>query len=420
MARGPSERDFAHGVRESAKVTISSALSHLECSACGERYDADVPQQLCRDGKPLLARYDFEAAAKTLTPGSLYGRESALWRYTELLPLRDPAARVSLGETMTPILPLPRSGARYDFELYVKDEALLPTGTFKARGAAVGISRARELGIREFGMPTNGNAGGAWSAYAARAGMTAHIIMPQSAPHINRLETVMAGADAYLVDGLISDAGKIIGQAVKDHGWFDGSTLKEPYRIEGKKTMGFELAEQFDWNVPDVIIYPTGGGVGLIGIDKALRELHALGIIGARMPRMVAVQSTGCAPIVAAFESGAAESTFWPNAQTVAFGITVPKPLGDAIVLTSLRETHGTALALTDDVILEKQFELTRDEGVFVCPEGGATFAAAIALRASGWIRSGERVLLINTGAGVKYPDVPYVQPPLLAKDAVL
>ncbi|GAC1414544.1 MAG: threonine synthase [Candidatus Velthaea sp.] len=401
-------------------MIITSALSYLECSACGERYDAEVPQQLCRDGKPLLARYNLEAAAKTLNREALREREPSLWRYTELLPLRDPAHRVSLGETMTPLLPLPRSGARYGIELFVKDDALLPTGSFKARGAAVGISRARELGIREFGMPTNGNAGGAWSAYAARAGMVAHIIMPQSAPNINRLETVMTGADAYLVDGLISDAGKIIGQAVKDKGWFDGSTLKEPYRIEGKKTMGFELAEQFGWEVPDVIIYPTGGGVGLIGIDKALRELHALGMIGAKMPRMVAVQSTGCAPIVDAFERGAAESTFWPNARTVAFGITVPKPLGDAIVLHSLRNTGGTAIAVGDDVILEKQRELTSDEGIFVCPEGGATLAAAVALCERGWIRPGERVLLINTGAGVKYPDVPYAQPPLLAKESVL
>jgi threonine synthase len=392
-----------------------SALTHLECSACGERYDADVPQNLCRDGKPLLVRYDLAAAGRTLTAKALRDREPSLWRYAELLPLRDRANRVSLGETMTPLLALARTGARHDLDLYVKDEGLLPTASFKARGAAVGVSRAKELGITAFAMPTNGNAGGAWSAYAARAGMKAHIVMPRSAPHVNRLETVMTGADVHLVDGLISDAGKIVARAVARGGVFDASTLKEPYRIEGKKTMGFELAEQFGWTVPDVIVYPTGGGVGLIGIDKALRELHALGLIGAKMPRMVVVQSTGCAPIVRAFEAGAKESQFWEHAQTVAFGITVPKPLGDAIVLESLYATKGTAIAVDDDAILAGQREISSADGIFVCPEGGATLAAAIALREQGWIHSGERVLLINTGSGLKYPDVPYATPPLLS-----
>jgi threonine synthase len=396
---------------------MNSALTHLECSACGERYDADVPQNLCRDGKPLLVRYDLAAAGRTLTVQSLRDREPSLWRYAELLPLRDRANRVSLGETMTPLLALPRTGARRGLELYVKDEGLLPTASFKARGAAVGVSRAKELGITAFAMPTNGNAGGAWSAYAARAGMKAHIVMPQSAPLVNRLETVMTGADVHLVDGLISDAGKIVARAVARGGVFDASTLKEPYRIEGKKTMGFELAEQFGWTVPDVIVYPTGGGVGLIGIDKALRELHALGLIDAKMPRMVAVQSTGCAPIVRAFEAHAKESQFWENARTVAFGITVPKPLGDAIVLESLYATNGTAIAVGDDAILAGQREISSGDGVFVCPEGGATLAAAIALRGKDWIRAGERVLLINTGSGLKYPDVPYPEPPLLSVD---
>jgi threonine synthase len=387
---------------------VASALSHLECSACGERYDADRVQQLCRDGKPLLARYDLAAAGATFTKDALRMRAPSLWRYEELLPLREPARRVSLGESMTPILPLPRSSARYGIELFLKDEALLPTGTFKARGAAVGISRARELGIREFAMPTNGNAGGAWAAYAARAGMRAHVVMPRSAPEINRLETVMTGASVSLVDGTIADAGAMVASDVREHGWFDASTLKEPYRIEGKKTLGFELAEQFGWSVPDVIVYPTGGGVGLIGIDKALRELAALGMIADRMPRMVAVQSTGCAPIVTAFARGEAASTFWPDARTVAFGITVPKPIGDFIILDVLRATAGTAIAVDDETLLRKQRELGSDEGVFVCPEGGATLAAAAALRENGWIGAGERVLLINTGAGTKYPDVPY------------
>lgn len=388
-----------------------SALTHLSCSSCGERYDADVPQQLCRDGRPLLARYDLARAAKTLTRTSLREREPALWRYAELLPLREPVKRVSLGESMTPILALEHASARYGVELFLKDEALLPTGSFKARGAAVGISRARELGIREFGLPTNGNAGGAWAAYAARAGLRANVVMPRTAPAINRLETVMAGAATYLVDGTIADAGKIIAQTAPDRGWFDASTLKEPYRIEGKKTLGFELAEQFGWSLPDVIVYPTGGGVGLIGIDKGLRELAAIGLIDPRLPRLVAVQSTGCAPIAAAFARGEEESTFWPAARTIAFGITVPKPLGDILILRALRATHGTALAVDDEALLEKQAELSRDEGIFVCPEGGATLAAVAALRTTGWLGEGERVLLINTGSGLKYPDVPYVQP---------
>jgi threonine synthase len=310
---------------------------------------------------------------------------------------------------MTPILALPRSSARYGVELLLKDEALLPTGSFKARGAAVGISRARELGIREFALPTNGNAGGAWAAYGARAGMRAHVVMPRGAPRVNRLETIMTGADVALVDGTIADAGKLVVQGVREHGWFDASTLKEPYRVEGKKTIGFELAEQLAWSVPDVIVYPTGGGVGLIGIDKALREFAAIGLIGPAMPRFVAVQSSGCAPIVAAFERGDHESTFWPDAKTIAFGINVPKPLGDALILRALRETGGTAIAIDDAQILEKQRELSSDEGIFVCPEGGATLAAVAALCASGWIAPRERVLLINTGAGVKYPDIPYV-----------
>ena len=260
-------------------------------------------------------------------------------------------------------------------------------------------------------MPTNGNAGGAWAAYAARAGLAAHVVMPRDAAGQSP-PAVMTGARVHFVDGLISDAGKIVARAVAAHGWFDASTLKEPYRIEGKKTMGFELAEQLGWRLPDVIVYPTGGGVGLIGIDKALRELQAIGLLDGRMPRMVAVQSSGCAPIVRAFEAGARESQFWENARTVAFGITVPKALGDAGPALALCDRR-TAIAVDDAAILEKQREISGDEGVFVCPEGGATLAGAVALRERGWIRPGERVLLINTGSGLKYPDVPYDQPPL-------
>lgn len=400
---------------------MASALTHLECSKCFERCAADRPAQLCACGAPLLARYDLKKAALTLTREALATREQSLWRYSELLPLRDFPNRVSLHETMTPILPLERVGRELGIDaLFVKDEGMLPTGTFKARGAAVGISRAKELGIRAFAMPTNGNAGGAWAAYAARAGMHAYIVMPQSAPAINRLECVMAGAHLSLVDGLISDAGRIVATAVARDGLYDASTLKEPYRIEGKKTMGFELAEQFDWVVPDVILYPTGGGVGIIGMDKALRELQALGLIVDRMPRFVAVQAQGCAPIVEAWKAGRRESTFWEGAQTIAFGITVPKALGDFLVLDALYETNGAAMAVSDAELLEMQKLVGSHEGLFLCPEGAATLAAARRLRKEGWIAQGERVLAINTGTGLKYADVPYSQPPLLSRDATL
>jgi threonine synthase len=326
-----------------------------------------------------------------------------------------------LQERITPIHPLRAFGAQIGLsDLHLKDDGALPTGSFKARGAAVGVSRALELGVRRFGMPTNGNAGGAWAAYAARAGLEAYIVMPQSAPAINRLECAMAGAHLWLVDGLISDAGRIIGKAVAEHGLFDASTLKEPYRIEGKKTLGLEILEQFEWSAPDVLLYPTGGGVGLIGIYKALLELREMGFIGERMPRMVAVQAEGCAPIVQAYREHKRESVPWQNAQTIAFGITVPKALGDFLVLDAVYETRGTAIAVSDAAIVEMQQQLAAREGLLICPEGAATLAAARELRAQGWIAPGERVVAVNTGTGLKYPDVPYPQPPLLARDAVL
>ncbi len=398
-----------------------SALSHLECSKCGSTYDADTPQQLCRCGGPLLARYDLQAAAATFTAANLATREQSLWRYEELLPVRDRAMRVSLNESFTPLAPLHAFGGEIGLRnLYVKDEGALPTGSFKARGAAVGISRAKELGITRFAMPTNGNAGGAWSAYGARAGVEAYVVMPESAPEINRLECAMYGAHVWLVDGLIGDAGRIVGKAVAQHGIFDASTLKEPYRIEGKKTLGFEIADQLQWTVPDVLLYPTGGGVGLIGIYKALRELQALGLLGEKMPRMVAVQAEGCAPIVQAFAQGKRESQPWQNAHTIAFGITVPKALGDFLVLDALYETRGTAIAVDDASISQMQQRLAAAEGLLICPEGAATLAAAKQLREQGWIASGERVLAINTGTGLKYPAVPYPQPPLLQRDGDL
>jgi threonine synthase len=400
---------------------VISALSSLECSKCRARCDADVIAQVCACGAPLLARYDVSKAARTLTRESLAAREQTLWRYEELLPLRDETNRVSLHETMTPILPLKRLGSELGLDaLYVKDEGVLPTGSFKARGATVGISRAKELGVRAFAMPTNGNAGGAWAAYAARAGIEAYIVMPRSAPAINRLECVMAGARVSLIDGLISDAGRVVAAAVAQRGLYDASTLKEPYRIEGKKTMGFEIAEQFGWDVPEVIVYPTGGGVGIIGMYKALRELQELRFIGSRMPRFVAVQAEGCAPIVEAWKAHRKESTFWEGARTVAFGITVPKALGDFLVLEALYETSGAAVAVSDAELLEMQQRTGAREGLLLCPESAATVAAAKRLRDDGWVADGERVLLINTGSGLKYPEVPYPSPPLLARDATL
>ncbi len=335
--------------------------------------------------------------------------------------MRDPANRVSLGEQFTPLVPMRVLGDELGMDrLSLKDEGLLPTGSFKARGAAVGVSRARELGVRAFAMPTNGNAGGAWAAYGTRAGIEAYIVMPKSAPAINKVECVMAGAHVWLVDGLISDAGKIVARAVAEYGFYDASTLKEPYRIEGKKTLGFELVEQFAWSVPDVILYPIGGGVGLIGIYKAIRELQAMGLLEERLPRFVAVQAEGCAPIVRAFDAHQNESTFWNDAHTVAFGINVPKALGDFLVLEALYESGGAAIAVSDASIIEMQRRIGESEGLFICPEGAATIAAAYELRRRDWIAPHDRVLAINTGSGLKYPEVTIPELELLQPDATL
>jgi threonine synthase len=395
-----------------------SYLSHLRCSKTGEIHDADQPQQLSRAGAPLLASYDLEALKQAWRPTDLLGRPATLWRYHELLPVRDPAQVVTLGEGLTPLLPLPTLGKQIGIpELWMKDESIIPTGSFKARGAAVGISRARELGVSHFAMPTNGNAGAAWALYGARAGLRSTIVMPQAAPAITRLETSLAGSRLYLVDGLISDAGRQVAQAVAEQSLFDASTLKEPYRIEGKKTMGLEIAEQFGWTLPDVILYPTGGGVGLIGIYKALLELQELGWIKGDLPRLVAVQASGCAPIVQAWQQGERESRFWPDSQTLAFGINVPKALGDFLVLDALYRTEGCAIAVDERAITAEIRQLASQEGSFVCPEGAAAFAAARQLREAGWIREGERVVVLNTGAGIKYPDAITVLPQRLRRD---
>jgi len=385
-----------------------SYLSHLECPKCGATYPADEPANLCSCGSPLLARYDLARAAAELSRDALAGREPTMWRYRELLPVADAANIVSLGEGFTPVLRLARAGERFGIpELWLKDEGLNPTGSFKARGAAAGVSKAKELGIAEIAMPTAGNAGGAWAAYCARAGIKAHIVMPADAPAINQKETWACGAETYLVRGLISDAGRIVARAAQRYGWFDASTLKEPYRIEGKKTMGLELAEQFGWRPPEVVLYPAGGGVGLIGIWKAFDELRALGWLADDVrPRLFAVQAEGCAPLVRAFESDREDSDFFEGASTVASGIRVPKALGDFLVLRAVRETHGACVAVSDAEIVAKMTELAALEGTLICPEGAATLAAAIRLREQGAIRPDERVLLLNTGSGLKYPEL--------------
>ena len=392
-----------------------SVLSHLDCPRCGTRHDADRVHGTCSCGSPLLARYDLGRVQAS--PRDIAARPADLWRYHELLPVREPGHVVSLGEGMTPLLALPKLGRALGVpNLLMKDESLIPTGTFKARGAAVGVSRASELGVTAIAMPTNGNAGAAWSAYAARAGMRRLIAMPVGAPAVTRAECAAAGAELYLVDGLIGDAGKLVAAAVaRRPGYQDVSTLREPYRIEGKKTMGLEIAEQLGWRLPRVIVYPTGGGVGIIGIYKALRELLELGWVSGDLPRLVAVQSTGCAPIVRAFGDGAEVSEPWPDARTVAFGITVPNALGDFLILEALYATGGTAVAVTDEALLADQRAVARLEGSFICPEGAACVTAVRQLRESGWLSEADEVVVLNTGAGLIYPDTVPAGAPVLA-----
>ncbi|HEX6869747.1 MAG TPA: threonine synthase [Micromonosporaceae bacterium] len=402
---------------------MTGYLSHLECPRCSATHDAAGLANLCSCGSPLLARYDLARIRAAVTPAELAQRSADLWRYRELLPVRDPAHVVSLGEGWTPLYPVARFGARIGVPgLLLKDEGLLPTGSFKARGAAVGVSRAVELGVRHVAMPTNGNAGAAWATYAARAGMRATIAMPRAAPTITRRECLAAGADLHLVDGLIGDAGAMIRDLVAGSGGaiFDASTLKEPYRLEGKKTMGLEIVEQLGWRVPDVIVYPTGGGVGLIGIAKAIAELRVLGWLPpGPAPRLVAAQASGCAPIVAAFVAGARRASAWPDPRTIAFGITVPAPLGDELILDALAETGGTAVAVDDDDIVRDLREFGRAEGLLLCPEGAACLSAVRRLLADGWLRGDEEVVVINTGAGLKYPEtVPADDLPVLPAGA--
>jgi threonine synthase len=360
----------------------------------------------------MLVKYDLERARGSLQKSILKDRKPDLWRYKELLPVRNDENIVSLGEGFTPLLPLPKAGKALGIKsLYMKDEGVMPTGSFKARGAATGVSKALELGADTLIMPTNGNAGAAWALYGARAGMTVKIVMPEDAPFITKAECVAGGAELYLVKGLISDCGKITAKAAAKHGWYDASTLKEPYRIEGKKTMGYEIAEQLGWEIPDVLLYPAGGGVGLIGVHKAFEELGELGWTDGKQPRFVAVQAEGCAPIVKAFRLGKDESEFWENSRTVAFGINVPKAIGDFLVLRALYDTGGTAVSVSDSSIIASQLELGRNEGTFVCPEGASLYAAAKSLRENGWIKAKDSVVLLNTGAGIKYPDTQALHP---------
>jgi len=383
--------------------SMPTAITHLECSKCGEKYSHEKLQNLCKCGGPLLARYDLAKAAQTLTREALRSRPANMWRYAEVLPAREP---VSLGEGMTPVIHARRLGARMGLEsLYIKDEGLNPTGSFKARGLSAAVTRAKELGAKILAIPTAGNAGGALAAYAAAAGMPCVIVMPADTPSANAMECEAFGADVRKLDGLISDCGRYVAEHKEKEGWFEVSTLKEPYRIEGKKTMAYELWEQFDGKLPNVIIYPTGGGVGLIGMCKAFEEMEAMGWIGRERPRMVVVQAAGCAPIVEAYLHGERSAPPWQNATTIASGLRVPKALGDFLVLNGVRSTLGTAVTATDDEMLEAGKELASAEGIFAAPEGAATVVAARKLAAEKWIKPHESVVLFNTGCGYKYTE---------------
>ena len=392
-------------------------LSHLECAMCGQELEADRLWNLCPScDKPLLARYDLESASRAVTRQAIAGREANLWRYRELLPVRDPRHELCLGEGFTPLIhatrlgqiacpePRRRASRRVGYaNLFIKDEGLNPTGSFKARGLGVAVSRAFELGVEAISIPSAGNAAGAMSAYAALAGMRAYVFMPRDVPQLFVAECRALGAEITLVDGLITDCGRVAAGEVRRFGRFDVSTLKEPYRLEGKKTMGYELAEQMGWTLPDVIIYPTGGGTGLIGMWKAFDELEQLGWIGPKRPRMVAVQSEGCAPMVKAFHEGREFAEPWQGASTIADGLRVPAAVGDFLILRALRESDGTAVAVFDEEIMEAAKLIGRTQGMFVCPEGAATLVAFQHLRRQGWIGDDEMVVLFNTGSGHKY-----------------
>ena len=388
-------------------METGTAVTHLECSRTGERLEAGKIQNLSAAGWPLLVRYDLQKLARQWDRDSIADGPPTMWRYAPVLPVRYRDNIVSLHEGFTPLHRLQRLGEQLECDdLWLKDEGVNPTATFKARGVSCAISMCRELGIRKVAIPTAGNAGGALAAYAAAAGIEAYVFMPRDVPAANFIESKTFGANVTLVDGLISDCAKRVAEGKTTEGWFDLSTLKEPYRIEGKKTMGLEAAEQFGWNLPDAIFYPTGGGVGLIGMWKAFEELEQLGWIGSKRPKMIAVQAEGCPPIVRAFEQNAEFSEFFQNAETIASGLRVPKALGDFLVLRAVRESGGTAISVSDTEIMESSERLAASEGLFVAPEGGACIAALKKLRHSGFLRKNERILIYNTGSGYKYIDV--------------
>lgn len=384
----------------------STFVTHLECSGTGQRYEADVIHGRSDAGKPLLVRYDHDAIAAAVDKEELGRRPPDIWRYRELLPVRRTVSIVSLGETMTPLVSLPGMAVELGVtgEILVKDEGRLPTGSFKARGLALAVSMAKELGITRVAMPTNGNAGAALAAYGSRSGIETYVFCPDDTPEINVREIALQGAKVWRVNGLIDDCGQIVAAGKEAMGWFDLSTLKEPYRLEGKKTMGFELAEQLGWELPDVIFYPTGGGTGLIGMWKAFHELEALGWLGATRPRMVAVQAAGCAPIVKAYDEGAAHAEPWEGAGTIASGIRVPVAIGDFLILAAVRDSGGFAIAVPDDDILAAQQRISAQEGLLLCPEGAATFAAYLQALSDGLVDKNDRVVLFNCGSGLKYP----------------
>jgi len=383
-------------------------VTHLECSLTGKRYPAGQVHGLSEAGRPLLVRYDLAAAAAAVTKADIAESDAAgFWRYAPFLPVADAANRVSLGEVMTPIIPLEQSAAGLGAapgRVLVKDEGRLPTGSFKARGLCLAVSMAKEFGLTHLAIPTNGNAGAAMAAYAARAGLRSTVFCPDDTPEINVREIAAQGGDTYLVNGLINDCGKIVGEGKGPVGWFDVSTLKEPYRIEGKKTMGYELAEQLGWELPDVIFYPTGGGTGLIGMWKAFAELREMGWIEGPLPRMVAVQATGCAPIVKAWEAGEEHAPLWENAHTVAAGIRVPVAVGDFLIIRAVRESGGFCMALPDDEIMAARDRVAAEDGLLLCPEGAATAAACARALAEGLISKDDRVVLWNCATGLKYP----------------
>ncbi len=383
-----------------------SYLSHLECSHCHHKFDPKQRQTFCRAcNTPLLARYDLTNARRDVDRDQIRSRARGMWRWHEVLPVHQPQNQIFLGEGDTPTLRLNNLGRELGLtNLYAKDESLNPTGTFKARGLSAAISKAKELGVRRVIIPTAGNAGGAMAAYAARGGLQALIYMPQDTPKANQVESHALGAEVVLVDGLISDAAALAGAKAREEGWFDISTFKEPYRAEGKKIMGYELAETFGWRLPDVIVYPTGGGTGLVGMWKAFQEMAELGWLESEQrPRMVAVQAQGCAPVVQAFHAGQSSCEFWENAETLASGLRVPRSFADQMILADLRESHGTAVAVSDNMIQEAQGQLARTEGIFAAPEGAATLAGLIRLIEQGWVHPDERIVLFNTGSGLKY-----------------